>query len=211
MKIEELLPQYNEQLSHFKHLKTAGIAALKRELQKRSLKVESVSGRIKAFDKLQTKASAKNMSNPFTEMSDIVGLRVICLFQSDIDTVKDIIRQTFDVVKEDDKLSDREKDVFNYGGTHFDVRLRDISDDETTSGVNSTSSDLHGMVFEIQIKTICQHAWSVISHNLFYKPKNDNDIAHANERDFYAINGLFYVADTHFEMIKLQNASNAQG
>ena len=140
------------------------------------------------------------MSDPFKEMSDIVGLRVICLFKSDIDVVKDIIRQTFDVVKEDDKLKKTPTKVFGYKEPHFDVRLRYIGNDKPMPDVESKLNDLYGMVFEIQLRTICQHAWIAISHNLFYN--NGNEIAKNIERDFYAINGLFYVADTHFEMIK---------
>ena len=41
-------------------------------------------------------------------------------------------------------------------------------------------------------------AWANVSHYLDYK--SDIDIPSELRRDFYALSGLFYVADTHFEM-----------
>ena len=41
-------------------------------------------------------------------------------------------------------------------------------------------------------------AWANISHYLDYK--KEADVPEELKRDFYALSGLFYVADTHFEM-----------
>jgi putative GTP pyrophosphokinase len=57
---------------------------------------------------------------------------------------------------------------------------------------------LHSRAFEIQVRTLAMDAWSTISHYLDYKTKAD--IPKELRRDFYALSGLFYVADTHFEM-----------
>ncbi|VVB67505.1 Region found in RelA / SpoT proteins [uncultured archaeon] len=57
---------------------------------------------------------------------------------------------------------------------------------------------LKGIPFEIQIRTLTMDAWANISHFLDYK--NDADIPKELKRDFYALSGLFYVADIHFEM-----------
>ena len=55
------------------------------------------------------------------------------------------------------------------------------------------------MPFEIQVRTIAQDAWDSVSHYLDYK---NNSIRDELKRDFYALSGLFYVADTHFSFIK---------
>ncbi len=41
-------------------------------------------------------------------------------------------------------------------------------------------------------------AWANVSHYLDYK--TDVDVPKALRRDFYALSGLFYVADSHFEL-----------
>lgn len=56
-------------------------------------------------------------------------------------------------------------------------------------------------------------AWATISHYLDYK--TDKDVPSDLRKDFYALSGLFYVADTHFEMfyesrIKSKESSEKQ-
>ena len=159
------------------------------------IKIERLEGRVKKFDSILKKTHKKEMDNPFREMSDIVGLRVICLFQKDVEIIKEIIRKVFNVKKEEDKSTSIPTDVFKYVSTHFDVTLPDdFHNDEYKENI-----------FEIQLRTICQHAWCAISHNLFYK--DNKTVPREIERDFHAINGLFCVADKHFEMIS-DNLSN---
>jgi putative GTP pyrophosphokinase len=55
-----------------------------------------------------------------------------------------------------------------------------------------------GIPFEIQVRTILMDAWANVSHYLDYK--KDSSIPSELRRDFYALSGLFYVADKHFEM-----------
>jgi putative GTP pyrophosphokinase len=187
MRTQELLRQYREKETSFLELGRTAKAILINNLRKQNIKYENLYGRIKSFNSFFEKAQDKKIAEPLKKITDIVGLRVICLFQSDVNKVKNVIHETFQVVKEDDKVTVTRKDIFNYTTTHFDVRLLNFPDDE-----------LSQMVFEIQVRTICQHAWCSVSH-LFYK--GEKSIDKNIERDFYAINGLFYVADTHFEMI----------
>ena len=195
----ELIKQYEENLHIFEDLKRAGEAYLGKNLNKKGFKYE-LHSRIKKFDSFSQKALRKKMSNPFKEMVDIVGLRVICLFRSDVNKAKEVIRETFEIIKEDDKVTKIPIDVFNYAETHFDVRLHNLPDDKLVLDEKRSFEILSRMVFEIQVRTVCQHAWSSISHNLFHK--NKSPVPKNIEKDFYAINGMFYMADTHFEMIK---------
>ncbi len=52
--------------------------------------------------------------------------------------------------------------------------------------------------FEIQVRTLAMDAWATISHYLDYK--SSSDVPKELRKDFFALSGLFYVADTHFEM-----------
>ena len=75
-------------------------------------------GRVKELDSLLKKYRRKKMDNPFTEMTDIVGIRVVYLFQGDLEIIKGVIRNSFKVVKEDDKLGEEEWVV-----TNFDTKI----------------------------------------------------------------------------------------
>jgi putative GTP pyrophosphokinase len=57
---------------------------------------------------------------------------------------------------------------------------------------------LVGVPLEIQVRTIAMDAWATISHYLSYK--SAIDVPSEMRRDFFALSGLFYVADSHFEM-----------
>ena len=54
-------------------------------------------------------------------------------------------------------------------------------------------------VFEIQVRTLCMHAWAAISHYLDYKA--DWDIPSPLKKDLNALSALFYLADTQYESI----------
>ncbi|MHC4604763.1 MAG: GTP pyrophosphokinase, partial [Planctomycetota bacterium] len=132
------------------------------------------------------KVAVKKIEEPFKDIKDFVGLRVVCLFLSDLDRVEKVLDDTFEVIGRKDKTNDIGKDVFGYMGRHFIVKLKE-------------AKETNDMLFEIQVRTIAQDAWASVSHYLDYKT---NSIPEDLEKDFHALSGLFYVADTHFSFIK---------
>jgi putative GTP pyrophosphokinase len=131
------------------------------------------------------------MKNPIKEMNDIVGLRVICLFLSDIQKIADVIRQDFAVVSEDNKIDVKDETSFGYMSFHLIVTIKPDYRGPRYDSLNYRK-------FEIQIRTIAMDAWSSVSHHLDYK--TDADIPKDLKRDFNALSVLFYGADKHFEM-----------
>jgi ppGpp synthetase/RelA/SpoT-type nucleotidyltranferase len=189
MNSQNIINIYNQRQKHFERLKNEAHKIIAQQLNVRGIKLHHLGGRVKELDSLIKKSIREKMSDPFAEMTDIVGLRVVYLFQGDLKIVKGIIRKCFRVVKEEDKLADMPIDVFNYGAPHFDVKLPD----------KFSKEDIGNMTFEIQVHTICQDAWAAVSH-IFYK--GEGKVPSSFKKDFYALNGLFYVADTHFEMLR---------
>lgn len=189
MNRQDIIKLYTERQSQFELLKNEAHKIISDQLKLRGVKLHHLGGRVKELDSLIRKSRRTKMVNPFTEMTDIVGLRVVYLFQGDLEIIKGVIRNSFRVVKEDDKSSDIEIDVFKYAVPHFDVKLPD----------KFSKQDIGNMAFEIQVPTICQDAWAAVSH-CFYK--GEGKVPSKLEKDFYALNGLFYVADTHFEILR---------
>jgi len=184
--IESFLKKYSELRPKFELLKDEGVHALKNAITKSRIKVHSIPARIKDFDSCVSKVTDKEIVEPFEGIKDFVGLRVVCLFLSDLDKVEKVIDQAFEIVEREDKINNSEKDVFGYMGKHFIVKLK-------------AKKKANAMPFEIQVRTIAQDAWASVSHHLDYKT---NSIRDELKRDFYALSGLFYVADTHFSFIK---------
>lgn len=101
-------------------------------------------------------------------ISDLIGLRVVCLYEDDIEKIKAVLDRHFSVIDVTDKISLMEKteDSFGYKGLHLDLKLGDDRSEmpEYKAFV--------GFNFEIQIRTIVQDSWSVLDHKIKYKKKS---------------------------------------
>src|SRR5438067_2538057 len=93
-------------------------------LDRARIKRHSISSRVKALPSLLDKAERKQLRDPLTEMNDIVGVRVVCLFLSDIDRIGQEIRSCFEVVGEDNKIEGEPASSFGYMSVHFVSRLK---------------------------------------------------------------------------------------
>lgn len=193
MDIKSLKAEYDSKQKLFERIEDAAKFILSQAISRCGLKIHSLPSRIKSFDSFNDKMKRKKIKNPFEEIHDIIGLRIICLFLDDIQGLSDIIKKAFDVIKEDNILKDAEPHFFGYLGRQFKVKFKD-------KGSIPDYHKVKDVTFEIQVRTIAQDAWASISHHLDYK--HEYGIPNRLERDFYALNGLFYVADTHFEMLK---------
>jgi hypothetical protein len=76
---------------------------------------------------------------------------------------------------------------------HYIVRLRQESKGKRYDEIISLKC-------EIQVRTILMDAWDSVSHHLVYK--KEIDIPTELRKDFNAVSGLLYAADTHFEIFK---------
>jgi ppGpp synthetase/RelA/SpoT-type nucleotidyltranferase len=190
MSKKELIDEYRARQEHFIKLEQIAKYQLYKAL-KSQIKIHSLQSRIKSFDSFSEKAKSRNLKDPFNQVKDLVGFRIVCLFLSDLKRVGEIIRRTFKLISEEDKIEKRPKDVFGYMDIQYIVTLR-----------NGTKVGVESMQFEIQVRTIAQDAWASVSHELYYKKKEI--IPKEWERDFYALSALFYVADQHFKMLHQQ-------
>jgi putative GTP pyrophosphokinase len=187
---EDVERRFRERQPTYKRLEDEATFVLGDKLDQASIKRHSITSRIKTLPSLLDKAERQQLNDPLSEMNDIVGLRVVCLFLSDIEPVGQAIRDCFDVIKEDNKIEGQPASSFGYMSVHFVARMKK----EYKGPRYDLISDIP---FEIQVRTIAMDAWAAASHYLDYK--TDVDIPKELRRDFYALSGLFYVADRHFE------------
>lgn len=197
MKIDTnaIIKQYDSNLDKYKLLVKTVDDILRLSITRKRIKIHSVTNRIKEINSLLDKMRRKKILNPFDEIHDLVGFRVVCLFLSDLNELKNLFKTEFEIFAEDDKIKDKELNIFGYMSVHLKARLKPSDFFKA-----STDSAIINMPFEIQIRTIAQEAWASISHYLDYK--KENDISDDLKRDFHALSGLFYVADTHFGILK---------
>lgn len=181
------LPRYERLAIEMKFILDSSLASS-------NIPVHSVTHRVKLPDSFLEKALRKGYKEPLIETQDICGLRIICLFKSDIDRLASLVRSCLEVTSEEDKEHELSVDLFGYMGRHLIVSL-------PSAYTGPRYNDLKDLKAEIQIRTIAMDAWANISHYLEYKtPEAAPSVL---RKDFYALSGLFYLADTHFELFFL--------
>ncbi|WPO40164.1 hypothetical protein [Tardiphaga sp. 42S5] len=174
---------------------------LKSKLDGSGIKIHDIEHRIKKVDSIIDKCERKGIQD-HNLLVDIVGARVVCLFRSDMSRVAEVLSSNFDVENVDDKLLDQ--GPLGYQSTHYICMLPGRYKGpryEKTGGVK----------FEIQVRTLCMHAWAAVSHHLDYK--GDWDVPEELKRALSALGGLFYVADNEFEQFysaRLQSKLEAE-
>ncbi len=182
---------YQRLLPTFEQLRVEAVHEIEHALAKNNVKVHAVSSRLKSVDSLISKAERQKLSEPLSNCSDIVGVRIVALFLSDLDRIAALLSETFDVVSTDNKLQTTKPYEFGYLSIHLIAKFKAIF-------VGTRYDSIKSVAFEIQIRTIAMDAWAAASHYLDYK--SEVDVPEELRRDFHALSGLFYVADQHFEM-----------
>jgi len=194
---EQLQNEYDSKIELFNQLINTVKFCISQEIQNHKIKIHSFNHRIKGFDSFVDKIRRKGIKEPFQEIMDVVGLRIVCLFHSDVKNIGAIVKKNFEIIEEDDKINSEDVNIFGYMSLKYKAKLKDVQSDY---------KDIKDIPFEIQIITIAQDAWASISHYLDYK--NESKIPLHLKRDFYALSGLFYVADTHFEILKQESTKH---
>jgi ppGpp synthetase/RelA/SpoT-type nucleotidyltranferase len=169
-------------------LRGEALSIIEDTILRANIKISAIEHRTKDVESILIKWRAKGLSS-LSDVSDAVGLRIICLFRSDIRLVLDAIGSAFEQVSVDDKVNSSVNE-FGYMSVHCLCQLQ-------RHYAGPRYDDIKNMVFEIQIRTIAMHAWATISHFIDYKREAD---APADLRkSLNALSALFYVADTQFE------------
>jgi len=182
---------YDDHLADFKRLADEVEFAIEGAVPA-SVKLHGSSVRVKDRSSYLGKILRKGYTDPLSEVQDLVGARVVCLYASDLPRIRELIATLFEIVEEEDKVNSGPVDTFGYMSMHYICRLQRTSTGPRYEG-------LHGLTFEVQCRTILMDAWANVSHHLAYK--GEASIPKPLKRDFHALAGLFYIADSHFEML----------
>jgi putative GTP pyrophosphokinase len=124
--------------------------------------------RLKDEDSLIQKAfyRNKNYSNPYNEITDKVGGRIVVLLEEQANQVCRTIESLEDFVFSKDRDFEIERakhpELFDYKSHHYILRNKHpITEGELIP---------EGTPIEIQIRTLLQHAYSELTHDTIYKP-----------------------------------------
>lgn len=122
----------------------------------------AVKGRAKDVSSFVGKCLRKSYSDPWSQITDKVGVRVTVDNPADIERVVELIRDDYEIIEHLDKTLELwNADKVGYGGTHLQIV---VPNDQNVSGS-----------CEIQIRSAAQNLWSEMSHRLLYKPGVEPD------------------------------------
>lgn len=169
-------------------------------LKQHNIKYQIVEARAKDVDSFAEKIQrpGKFYSDPFNQIDDLCGCRIILYYQDDVEKVCELVRAEFDVQEEERSYqpANLEADKFGYLSLHLITKLNKVRKKLTEW---QSYADFRA---EIQIRTVIQHAWSAVSHALQYK--SETSVPSALRRRLFRIAGLFELADEEFLAIRLQ-------
>jgi putative GTP pyrophosphokinase len=138
----------------------------------------------------------KSYENPYSDITDKVGMRFVVLLTSDIKKIEQAICSSDNWSSSKDRDYEEERKAkpleFAYQSVHYVVRATR----ELTIGDITVPS---GTPCEIQVRTLLQHAHSELTHDSIYKPKRT--AAPEIQRTVAKSMALIEAADDFFERV----------
>lgn len=165
-------------------------------LEQKNIRVHQVQTRVKDRGSLENKIIRKSEKyKALNDITDIVGVRIITYFDDEVDQIATMIEEEF-VIDQDNSVDKREidSDKFGYRSLHYVASLKR---DRTNLPEYSSYGE---QKFEFQIRTILQHSWAEIEHDLGYK--GEFEIPTTAKRTFYRVAALLEQADIEFVKLK---------
>jgi putative GTP pyrophosphokinase len=134
-------------------------------LNRNAVEYLSITGRTKDLISAEEKIRRKKYTQPKSQLTDLSGIRVITFLETQVNAISDLIRATFDVDEKNslDRVSDLGDDRIGYRSTHFVCTLG-IS----RAGLPEYEA-LGDLKFEVQVRTVLQHAWAELAHDRSFK------------------------------------------
>lgn len=128
--------------------------------------VEHIKSRIKTFESIKNKLERKDLyfttDNIIRNVHDVVGLRIVCSFLSDVYEIVNIIKSSKEFIVKDESDYIRNPKDTGYSSYHLNV-LVPIHLFDRTEYIEA----------EIQIRTVAMDCWASLDHKLSYKLPED--------------------------------------
>ncbi|HEY3988835.1 MAG TPA: RelA/SpoT domain-containing protein [Acidobacteriaceae bacterium] len=172
-------------------------------MAKTGLKIQGITWRVKDREKLKRKYENPDKSYfALSDITDLAGLRIITYLAKDVDLVAEIVRREFELDEKntvDKRKGDPEK--LGYQSLHY------------ICGYSRKRIELleyekfNGIKFEIQIRSLLQHAWAELQHGAYDLQSNLPDEI---KNRFSCLSGLLQLADREFASILDEQAKYAK-
>ena len=155
----------------------------------------TIKSRVKRFDNYCEKLVrlSKLQGNDMLQITDLLGIRIVCPFLEDLETIEQLISQEFEILEMERKAEQHSFREFGYDSVHLLIRTKPLD----CPAQLPHSCD----VCEVQLRTILQEAWAEVEHELVYK----SDIGipnHSIRRKLASLNASLTLSDLIFQEIR---------
>ena len=129
--------------------------------------IDGVYGRVKSKKSFVAKVlqNKEKYHNPFRDVEDMIGIRILVLFPKVSGFVSKRIRESIFPTVENEYKHEKSEKTFGYEGYQS---IHSIPE----SYIETNQFDDLPCVFELQVRTLFQHAWAEPEHEINYKRKN---------------------------------------
>lgn len=183
---EAILQEYRDHLAVFKEKEAEIHRLIKETLDGAGLLVASVESRVKTVTSLKGKLALKGGKYAsLKDITDVIGLRVITFYTDDVDKVASAVERLFNVdwANSVDKRRLLEIDSFGYQSLHYICSMEGFP-----------------YRFEVQMRTVLQHAWANLNHDTGYK--SGVEVPREYLRGINRLAGILELADEQFSRIR---------
>lgn len=183
---EAILQEYKDNLPAFKEKEAEIHRLVKETLDGAGLLVASVESRVKTVSSLKGKLALKGGKYAsLKDITDVIGFRVITFYTDDVDKVASAVERLFTVdwANSVDKRRLLEIDSFGYQSLHYICSVEGFP-----------------YRFEVQMRTVLQHAWANLNHDTGYK--SGVEVPREYLRSINRLAGMLELADEQFSRIR---------
>lgn len=192
-----ILEEYREDLPLLEKVKEIVLSALRRIVGEAGVQISSIEGRVKTEESLAGKLELKGAKyRTLCDLTDIVGVRVVTFYTEDVDKLSSLVEKNFDVdwATSVDKRRLHALDSFGYDSLHYICRIPEsIYKDDSEPDINKVR-------FELQMRTILQHAWATINHDTGYK--SGFEVPKEQLRNLNRLAGMLELVDEQFSNMR---------
>jgi putative GTP pyrophosphokinase len=155
---------YNQKVPLYPGLTEIVATTISNLLKIKSVDYLALDSRVKSLESVIEKIDRKEYSGP-EAVTDLAGIRVITYIETDIERIGRLLGEAFQIHpdKSLNKSVELGTNQIGYRSVHFVCELgRNRAELPEFSAYN-------GLVFEVQVRTVLQHAWAEIEHDRNYK------------------------------------------
>lgn len=205
LKEDTFRAEYAKMTPSLSQLRTTVYGIIENGLNGGDIEHLPLQSRVKNVESAWQKIRNKSYSNPYAQITDFVGFRIIVFLESDIEKAQNIVDSLFEVDKENsvDKRIPERSDSVGYRSLHLICSLGSKRNKlPEYDGISSQK-------FEIQIRTALQHAWAEIEHKRNYK--GQHSLPDELQHRLMVLAGTIELLDREFSQIAHAAAEYEQG